>query len=84
MTWVLYRKLLRDVRTPLIAVSLLLFGFGGLWVRVTEQVTTQISPLLTLASQMQGFGPTFFQDLWGTYVDLRVPTDPVFENLLVE
>ena len=64
MVFVLYRKLLRDVRTPLIAVSLLLFGFAGLWVRVTQQVTTQISPLLTLASQLQGFGPTFFQDLF--------------------
>ena len=64
MVFVLYRKLLRDVRTPLIAVSLLLFGFAGLWVRVTQQVTTQISPLLTLAGQMQGFGPMFFHNLF--------------------
>ena len=39
MTFVLYRKLLRDVRIPLAAVSLLLFGFAGLWVKVTVQVT---------------------------------------------
>src|SRR5215210_4670334 len=64
MTFVLYRKLLRDVRTPLIAVSLLLFGFAGLWVRVTQQVTTQISPLLALAGQKQGMGPNFFHNLF--------------------
>ncbi|MBO0697261.1 MAG: ABC transporter permease subunit [Zavarzinella sp.] len=64
MTFVLYRKLLRDVRGPLVAVGLLLFGFAGLWVKVTVQVTTQISPLLTLAGQMQGFGPMFFHNLF--------------------
>lgn len=64
MTFVLYRKLLRDVRLPLLAVSLLLFGFAGLWVKVTVQVTTQISPLLTLAGQMQGMGPMFFHNLF--------------------
>jgi ABC-2 type transport system permease protein len=64
MTFVLYRKLLRDVRTALIAISLLLFGFAGLWVKVTERVTTQISPLLTLAGQLQGFGPMFFHNLF--------------------
>ena len=64
MTFVLYRKLLRDVRIPLAAVWLLLFGFAGLWVKVTVQVTTQISPLLTLAGQMQGMGPMFFHNLF--------------------
>jgi ABC-2 type transport system permease protein len=67
MTFVLYRKLLRDVRIPLVAVWLLLFAFAGLWVKVTVQVTTQISPLLTLASMQlpMGFGsPTFFHDLF--------------------
>jgi ABC-2 type transport system permease protein len=64
MTFVLYRKLLRDVRVPLVAVWLLLFGFAGLWVKVTVQVTTQISPLLTLAGQMQGMGPMFFHNLF--------------------
>jgi beta-exotoxin I transport system permease protein len=64
MTFALYRKLLRDVRGPLIAVGLLLFGFGGLWVKVTERVTTQISPLLTLVGTMTQFGATFFHDLF--------------------
>ena len=64
MTFVLYRKLLRDVRLPLVAVSLLLFGFAGLWVKVTVQVTTQIAPLLGLAGQLQGFGSDFFLNLF--------------------
>jgi ABC-2 type transport system permease protein len=64
MTFVLYRKLLRDVRLQLAAVSLLLFGFAGLWVKVTVQVTTQITPLLGLAGQLQGFGSDFFLNLF--------------------
>ena len=47
-----------------VSIGLLLFGFAGLWVKVTVQVTTQISPLLTLAGQMQGFGPMFFHNLF--------------------
>jgi ABC-2 type transport system permease protein len=64
MTFVLYRKLLRDVRWPLVAVALLLGLFAGLWVRVTVQVTTQISPLLTLVGSTTHFGATFFHDLF--------------------
>ncbi|HEX3152788.1 MAG TPA: ABC transporter permease subunit [Gemmataceae bacterium] len=64
MTFVLYRKLLRDVRVPLAAVSALLCLFAGLWVKVTVQVTTQIAPLLSLAGSLGKFGPTFFMDLF--------------------
>ena len=53
MTFVLYRKLLRDIRLPLIIVCLLIGGFGGLWVKVTEKITTQISPMLSLVGTMQ-------------------------------
>lgn len=62
MTFVLYRKLLRDIRLPLIIVCLLIGGFGGLWVKVTEKITTQISPMLSLVGTMQNLGNTFFQD----------------------
>jgi ABC-2 type transport system permease protein len=64
MTFVLYCKLFRDIRVSLFVVCLLLAGFAGLWVRVTVQVTTQISPLLTLTGQMLGFGSQFFQNLF--------------------
>ena len=64
MTFVLYRKLLRDVRVPLVVVCLLLAAFGGLWVRVTAQVTTQISPFLSLLAMKSGFAPTFVMDMF--------------------
>ncbi|HJZ94066.1 MAG TPA: ABC transporter permease subunit [Gemmataceae bacterium] len=64
MTPVLYLKLLRDVRLPLVAVCLLLAGFGGLWVKVTERVTTQITPLLTTVAQMQHMPGSFFHDIF--------------------
>ena len=52
MTFTLWRKLLRDVRVPLLVVSLLLFAFELLWVKVTERVTTEIAPMLELLSVM--------------------------------
>jgi ABC-2 type transport system permease protein len=64
MTFVLYCKLMRDVRVSLVVVSLLLAGFAGLWVRVTVQVTTQISPFLSLLAMKSGFAPTFVMDMF--------------------
>jgi ABC-2 type transport system permease protein len=42
MTWVLVRKLLRDVWLPLAVVAALLFLFQLLWAQVTNRITTQI------------------------------------------
>src|SRR5436190_344880 len=42
MTWVLVRKLLRDVRVAWIVVAILLFLFQLLWSRITERVTSRI------------------------------------------
>lgn len=42
MTWILVRKLLRDVRLAGMVVASLLFLFQILWARVTMRVTTQI------------------------------------------
>lgn len=44
MTVVLVRKLLRDVRWPLLAVCVLLFVFSAFWVKVAQRVTTEIAP----------------------------------------
>ena len=38
MTLVLVRKLVRDVRLPLLVVMLLLGGFQVLWVKATQRV----------------------------------------------
>lgn len=42
MTWVLVRKLLRDIRVAWIVVAVLLFLFQLLWSRITSRVTSQI------------------------------------------
>lgn len=49
MTFALWRKLLRDLRVPLLVVALLLLAFEMLWVLVTERVTTQIAPIFEAA-----------------------------------
>jgi ABC-2 type transport system permease protein len=50
MTLTLVRKLLRDVRLPLLAVAFLLGAFQCLWARVTERILGNLSPFLnTLA-----------------------------------
>src|ERR1019366_3885243 len=41
-TWVLVRKLLRDIRVAWIVVAVLLFLFQILWSRITSRVTTEI------------------------------------------
>jgi ABC-2 type transport system permease protein len=48
----LVRKLLRDVRVPLVVVMLLLAGFQCLWVKVSQRTVTEISPVFsTLAAR---------------------------------
>ena len=54
MTFILVRKLLRDVRTALIAVCLLLFVFAAFWVKITQRVTTEIVPMSRLLSKPFG------------------------------
>jgi ABC-2 type transport system permease protein len=54
MTFILVRKLLRDVRPALIVVCLVLFAFAAFWVKITQRVTTQIVPVSRLVSQKFG------------------------------
>jgi ABC-2 type transport system permease protein len=46
MTWVLVRKLLRDVHVFLIVIVLLLCGFQMLWAQVTYQISVVLMPVL--------------------------------------
>jgi ABC-2 type transport system permease protein len=64
MTFVLWRKLLRDIRVPLLVVALLLFLFEIFWVKVVERLTTEIAPMLEILSVMQGRGGNFLMDLF--------------------
>jgi ABC-2 type transport system permease protein len=54
MTYVLVRKLLRDVRVPLLVVGLLLGAFQGLWIRITARILGDISPFLVSVAENAG------------------------------
>jgi ABC-2 type transport system permease protein len=51
MTGILVRKFLRDARTSLIVIALLLVGFECLWCKVTEKITGQLVPFLVGAPE---------------------------------
>jgi ABC-2 type transport system permease protein len=54
MTWVLVRKLLRDIRLFLAAVALLLGAFEALWIRITARILGDISPFLVSVAENAG------------------------------
>jgi ABC-2 type transport system permease protein len=53
MTWILVRKLVRDVIKPLICVALLLGLYQLLWVRITTRILGEMAPFFT---QLAGLG----------------------------
>lgn len=61
MTWVLVRKLLRDIRVPLLVVGLLLFGFEMLWSKVAQRITEELVPLFTARTGMDFIRNALFQ-----------------------
>ncbi|MBP3959463.1 ABC transporter permease subunit [Gemmata sp. G18] len=63
MTFILVRKLLRDVRPAFIAVSIILFAFATLWVKITQRVTTEIAPMFKIVSTVAMGDPKRFENL---------------------
>jgi ABC-2 type transport system permease protein len=63
MTFILVRKLLRDVRPALIAVCLLLFLFAGLWVKITQRVTAEITPFFDIVAERARLNPKVFEEV---------------------
>jgi ABC-2 type transport system permease protein len=61
MTWILVRKLLRDVRPALIVVCILLFAFAALWVKITQRVTTEITPFFNIVAKRAGSNREAFE-----------------------
>ena len=47
MTGALTRKLLRDLRVPLIVTMVLLFAFQCLWAKVTQRIISELLPAVT-------------------------------------
>ncbi len=63
MTLTLARKLLRDVRLPLLAVCLLLLAFSALWVKICQRITTEIAPFFGGIAQAQKFDKKLFDEV---------------------
>jgi ABC-2 type transport system permease protein len=60
MTWILVRKLLRDVVKPLILVALLLGLYQMLWVKITSRILGEMAPFF---DQLAGLGGMSQHDL---------------------
>lgn len=54
MTFILIRKLLRDVRPALIVVCVVLFVFAAFWVKIAQRVTSEIAPVFDTVALMVG------------------------------
>ncbi len=63
MTAVLVRKLLRDIRWPLIAVMVLLCVFTMLWVKIAQRVTAEIAPFFNGVAAMSKLNPKVFEEV---------------------
>lgn len=55
MTWSLIRKLLRDLRWPLLIIALLLMAFQMLWARITARVLGELAPFFTRMASFGGY-----------------------------
>jgi ABC-2 type transport system permease protein len=63
MTLPLVRKLLCDIRWPLLVVMLLLAGFQCLWVKITQRTVTQISPFFSTLAARAGTSQKAIEDV---------------------
>ena len=54
VTFILFRKLLRDVRPALVVVCLVLFLFSAFWVKITQRVTVEIAPVFNAVAVKVG------------------------------
>ena len=54
MTWILVRKLLRDVVRPLILVALLLGLYQMLWVKITARILGEMAPFFNELASVGG------------------------------
>ncbi|CAN5432416.1 hypothetical protein BH11PLA2_BH11PLA2_36630 [soil metagenome] len=63
MTRILVSKLLRDIRWPLLAVSLLLLAFSILWVVIAQRVTSEIAPFFNAVAGLNKLDPKIFEEV---------------------
>jgi ABC-2 type transport system permease protein len=58
MTLVLIRKLLRDIRVPLLVVLLLLAAFQCLWAKITQRIVGEIAPFFNAMAAARDLSQT--------------------------
>ena len=63
MTFLLVRKLLRDVRPALFVVCLLLVAFSALWTKIAQRVTTEIAPFFNGLAMMSNINPKLMDEV---------------------
>ena len=54
MTRVLFRKLLRDVRLPLLGVAFLLAAYQCLWAKIAQRISADLLPMLLRMGMASG------------------------------
>src|SRR5262249_52177738 len=57
MTWILVKKLLRDLRLTLAVFALLLGAFQVLWYKITERILGQLAPFFNTLGGLGGLEP---------------------------
>lgn len=62
MTWTLVRKLLRDLRWPLLITGLLLGAFQALWAKITHRTLSELAPFFNQLAEIGGFSPQDIED----------------------
>lgn len=63
MTLLLVRKLLRDLRWPLLVVSVILFVFSMLWVKIAQRVTTEVAPFFNGIAELAKINPKLMDEV---------------------
>jgi ABC-2 type transport system permease protein len=62
MTFVLVRKILRDLRVALVAVALLLAAFELIWAKVTERITHDLAKYIGAVMSLKALTDRIFSD----------------------
>lgn len=63
MIGTLVRKILRDLRLPLLVVMAILIAFQCLWVKITQRITGQLLPFFMGLATAQGIAPAEVESL---------------------
>ena len=85
MLWILFRKILRDLRWPFLGIAVLLTAFEMLWAKITQRITQELLPafanlgvsadLIIEKVMDKDFGKFVQSLIGGENIRLHVPND---------